>query len=224
MPAELRSQQDDMETRFYVAQDLRVEGGQGEKEQIVGYAAVFNQYSQDLGGFREMIMPGAFTESIQLDDIRALWNHDAKYVLGRNKSGTLALGEDPQGLSIAIEPPATQWARDLLVSIDRGDISQMSFGFYTIKDEWHQDSEGVVTRKLIQAQLFDVSPVTFPAYPQTSAQVRDVLLGLQDGTVKFAGGQVAAADGSHRDKTQARLSRMRLRINIEEQKLIKRGK
>ena len=138
---------------------------------ITGYAAVFNTFSDDLGFFREKIDPGAFAETIINDDIRALWNHDSNYVLGRNVSRTLTLSEDDQGLKIDIAPPDTQWARDLATSIDRGDISQMSFGFRTISDRWEMKN-GDEVRTLEKVQLFDVSPVTYPAYPDTRVGLR----------------------------------------------------
>lgn len=160
------------ERRAFPTQELRAEGGQDSAPaMIVGYAAVFGQYSNDLGGFREMIRPGAFANTILMDDVRALFNHDSNYVLGRNRAGTLRLVEDERGLRIEIDPPDAQWARDLMVSVRRGDVSQMSFQFVVEEDAWQQDGDGLVTRELIRVKLFDVSPVTFPAYPQTSAQV-----------------------------------------------------
>lgn len=147
---------------------------------ITGYAAVFNQRSELLyGSFREVIKPGAFTGSLG-NDIRALWNHDTGYVLGRNRSGTLNLREDERGLKVEISPPDTQWARDLMVSIKRGDISQMSFGFQTKKDGWSSDADGTQVRELIDVNLHEVSVVTFPAYPQTSVSARSVEVQLED--------------------------------------------
>ncbi len=138
---------------------------------IVGHAAVFDSLSDDLGGFREKIAPGAFADSLGRDDIRALWNHDPNYVLGRNRSGTLQLREDETGLLVAITPPDTQWARDLVVSITRGDVSQMSFAFATERDAWAKVA-GVWERTLLAVRTFDVSPVTYPAYTQTDVGVR----------------------------------------------------
>lgn len=148
---------------------------------ISGYAAVFNQPSELLyGSFREVIKPGAFLSSIS-NDIRALWNHDTAYVLGRNKAGTLQIAEDDRGLKVDITPPDTQWARDLMVSIKRGDISQMSFGFNVKKDNWSSTQEdGTQTRTLEDVNLHEVSVVTFPAYPQTAVAVRDLSHRLDD--------------------------------------------
>lgn len=141
---------------------------------IVGYAAVFNSLSEDFGGWREIVRPGAFRKTInEKRDIRALWNHETSYVLGRTLNGSLALREDEQGLRVEIKPPDTQWARDLVTSVRRGDISQMSFGFRTVRDNWREDSNDTGTlRELLEVELYEVSPVTFPAYGATDVQVR----------------------------------------------------
>ena len=154
--------------------EWRVMRGEGEPVKIAGHAAVFDQLSDPIMGFREKIAPGAFRKSIRRkDDVRALWNHDPNYVLGRTKSGTLRLKEDNIGLAIEIQPPDTQWANDLVTTIERGDVDQMSFGFVVIKEEWNEDhKKGETTRTLEEVDLFDVSPVTVPAYPQTNVAVR----------------------------------------------------
>ncbi|KAF0196071.1 MAG: phage prohead protease HK97 family [Bacillota bacterium] len=93
----------------------------GENEPaIVGYAAVINSLSQEMWGFREVIRPGAFSKAIGKDDVRALWNHDLNFVLGRNKAGTLRLSEDAKGLRVEITPPDATRVRDLLLSMRRG--------------------------------------------------------------------------------------------------------
>lgn len=153
--------------------ELRTAESEG-RQVIEGHAAVFNSWSETLGGifpFKEKVRCGAFKASIEKDDIRALFNHDANHVLGRNRAGTLELIEDEKGLFVRIYPPDTQWARDLQTSIARGDITQMSFGFIVESDEWNTEN-GVDTRELVEVKLFDVSPVTFPAYAQTDVGVR----------------------------------------------------
>lgn len=166
-----------IENRTYHITEMRVASGSNQEPVIEGYAAVFGVFSQDLGSFKEIIQRGAFAESIQEDDIRALFNHDPNYVLGRNKSGSLELVEDDKGLRIKITPPDTQWAKDLVTSIKRGDVDQMSFAFETITDNWRQE-EGQTVRELIKARLYDVSPVTYPAYLQTSVSARSAFAGL----------------------------------------------
>lgn len=166
-PAPLRSHNGGIEHRAFAMTELRVIGEDNQPKKIIGHAAVFNQLSEDLGGFREQIAPGAFAKTLKTADVRALFNHDPNYILGRTKSGTLQLAEDDQGLAVEINPPETQWANDLLISINRGDISQMSFAFRTLQDKWEKD-----IRELIEVELFDVSPVTYPAYPQTDVKLR----------------------------------------------------
>lgn len=173
---------DGRELRALDLESLEVRKGDGDdnKRTIVGYAAVFDKLSEPMFGFREKIAKGAFAKTIKEADIRALFNHDPNHVLGRTKAGTLRLKEDSKGLKIEIDPPDTQIARDLMTSIERGDIDQMSFGFRVVKDEWDRKDDGSLIRTLLEVRLFDVSPVTFPAYPQTSVQVRDYLQALAD--------------------------------------------
>lgn len=139
---------------------------------IVGYAAVFNMLSVVLWGFREKIAPGAFGASLA-DDVRALWNHDTNHVLGRTTAGTLRLAEDAHGLKVEIDPPSS--AAGWVESIRRGDVSQMSFGFRVLEDTWDEDEEGQEIRTLIKVKLYEVSPVAFPAYPDTEVGVRAFL-------------------------------------------------
>ena len=165
--------------RRTLAIELRMaEPGEGEAQApiIEGHAAVFDQESEELGfyfPFREKFRPGAFAETIQKDDIRALFNHSPNYVLGRNMAGTLSLEEDETGLKVRITPPDTQFARDLATSIKRGDINQMSIGFQVLSQRWYME-EGIDIREVTKAKLFDVSPVTFPAYPQTDVSARSI--------------------------------------------------
>ena len=173
----------EIETRTFDV-SIEIEKREEGAASIVGHAAVFNTLSENLGGFRERIAPGAFTESIQADDVRALFNHDPNFVLGRNKAGTLDLTEDDQGLAIRISPPDTTFARDLMVSMGRRDITQMSFGFTVMPDgqSWEEDADGMVIRTLRKVRLFDVSPVTYPAYPQTDVAVREMRAWLETQT------------------------------------------
>jgi len=138
---------------------------------LTGYAAVFNSLSLDLGGFRERMEPGCFADAIPKSDVRALVNHNSDLVLGRNTSGTLKLWEDSVGLRIEIQPPRTQVAKDLIELVRRGDISQMSFGFFVGKDQWDRIGGENIRTILEVSELLDISLVTFPAYPATSVEV-----------------------------------------------------
>jgi uncharacterized protein len=153
--------------------ELRVEG---DVQKIVGYGAVFESRSENLGGFTELISKGAF-DSVLKDDVRALFNHDPNFVLGRSTSGTLKLSVDDVGLRYEIDTPNTQMVRDLVVEpMKRGDISGSSFGFMIEEDDWDENSEtGAITRTIKKfSRLLDVSPVTYPAYPETEAALRSL--------------------------------------------------
>lgn len=158
-----------METRCLKTAELRLDDTSSPK--ITGYAAVFDTWADIGGWFRESIRKGAFTRTIKEADVRALMNHNENYVLGRNKAGTLRLKEDSKGLAVEIDPAPTSWANDLLVSMKRGDVSQMSFGFTVNEQEVNYERD---ERVLTDVTLFDVSVVTYPAYPTTSAQVRSL--------------------------------------------------
>lgn len=162
-----------IERRFL--SELRAEG-QGDEMSLVGYAAKFGVESGDLGGFRETIMPGAFTRSLQSGaDVRCLFNHDPSIVLGRTKNGTLTLEEDATGLRFRCVLPNTQAARDLHASVKRGDIDSNSFAFIPKEQTWEKASENgdmYASRKLMSVDLQDVSPVTYPAYPNTELSAR----------------------------------------------------
>ena len=146
---------------------------QGETSRLlVGHAAVFNSESVDFGGWKETIRKGAFKRAIkEKQDVRALLNHDSNFVLGRTKSGTLRLWEDDVGLAAEIVVADTQVGRDLIKSINRGDIDQMSFAFRVKDENWKEkktaSGDYEYLRELRDVDLFDVSPVTFPAYQQT---------------------------------------------------------
>jgi hypothetical protein len=192
------------ETRTFELDSLEVRAvADGETKKIKGHAAVYNKMSEDLGGFREIIDPGAFTDAIKRDDVRALFNHNPNYVLGRNKAGTLTLYEDERGLAIEIDPPDTQYARDLMVSIERKDINQMSFAFRIDGkkgERWEVDGQEAkpvdafmamwdgkkhdIVRHVVKVRLYDVSPVTYPAYPETDVKVRDYLQALKEAEPK----------------------------------------
>ena len=156
-----------IERRFYVDAELRVDD---DEQGITGYAAVFNRWSEDLGFFKEKIQQGAFKKTIKENDVRALINHDPNLIIGRTKNKTLELKEDDKGLWFDVKLPDTTYANDLRESIRRKDITQNSFGFQTVQDEWSKDG---TKRTLTEVKLFDVSPVTFPAYKQTSVKLRD---------------------------------------------------
>ena len=175
------------ESRFLSAQiEVRAAEGKEPPDKVFGYAAKFNVLSENLGSdlyqFREKIEPGAFDDVLN-DDVRALFNHSNDHILARSKNGegTLSLGVDEVGLWYEFEAPDTQAGRDLMTSIKRGDVDQSSFSF-TVDEagqDWEESQEGdgpmIATRTIKRVRrLYDVSPVTFPAYPDATVAVRSL--------------------------------------------------
>lgn len=172
----------EFEKRMLQAQHCELRAVQSDDQagapKIAGYAAVFNQRSDLLGGtFVEIIAPGAFDDVLN-QDTRALFNHDPTYLLGRTASGTLRLSVDERGLAYEIDTPNTQTIRDLVVEpLRRGDMSGSSFAMRVAKggDTWHEEKDGLIVRTIFKiAELRDVGPVAFPAYPDSSAAQRSL--------------------------------------------------
>lgn len=198
----------DFERRYLPAEDLEVRGKSGEGATLIGHAAVFNRLSQNLGGFVEMVKPGAFRKTIQEADIRALVDHESRLILGRNRAGTLTLAEDDEGLLAEIDIPDTSYARDLVTSIERGDVTQMSFGFTTVRDDWKTTEQDFPLRLLEEVRLFDVSPVTFAAYTDTSLTVERALRSFSQKFERDVDETLSAAiAGNLRELMQAREDR-----------------
>ena len=165
------------ELRFCSAQEMRAEELEG-KPVLRGYAAVFNQLSVNFGGWREVILPGAFKATLAgLPDVRAVVDHKGGLsTIGRTKNSTLRLAEDDVGLSVEIDPPDTQAGLDIVKLVERGDINQMSFAFWVIRQNWiHGDD--YATRELVEVDIDDgdVAVVTYPAYKQTEIQARSLM-------------------------------------------------
>lgn len=167
-----------------------VETREGKPPLVSGYASVFYDPADkgtefEFFGIRERVMPGAFDRAIREDDVRGLFNHDANHVLGRTKAGTLRLSVDKKGLRYEADVPDTQSARDLVTSIKRGDVTGSSFAFRVTDEEWRKE-DGREIRMILGVELFDVSPVTFPAYEATSADVRALKDRAAEATAKEA--------------------------------------
>ena len=172
-PAEVKSKARSgaIERRAVAAIEFRQ--GEGGKV-LAGYAAVFDELSDPIYGFRERIARTAFDKTLADGaDVRALFNHNPDHVLGRTKSGTLRLKVDARGLAFEIDIPNTTAGNDLRELVRRGDIGGVSFQFYAIRDSWGTDGEGTV-RTLEEVRLVDISPATFPAYPQSDVALRSI--------------------------------------------------
>ena len=169
----------EIERRDYAFEDdneLIVESRADGRASIIGYAAVYNRLSLDLGGFREEILPGAFdkilTRQRGKQDVVALFNHDSNIVLGRTSSGTLELSSDEKGLRYVVTPPVSR--ADVMELISRRDVRGSSFAFTVDKsgEGFRQGEDGNAVRQIREVSgLYDVGPVLVPAYPATSAAV-----------------------------------------------------
>jgi len=160
--AEVRNNVPVMERR---SAEFRVEY---DGEVVRGYAAVFDSYSEDLGGFIEIIKKGAFDDVLN-DDVRAFYNHSDSFLLGRVSSGTLRVWQDETGLGYEVKMPNTTYANDLIELMRRGDVNQSSFAFLVGRDRWEKRNGKNVRIIEKVSRLIDVSPVVLPAYPAASS-------------------------------------------------------
>lgn len=168
--------------RISVTQDtpVRLEERAGEDSglpKITGYSAVFEvdtEIQTFFGNFQERIQKGAFRRAIREgQNVRALRNHNPDNLLGTTEAKTLKLREDDTGLFIEIDTPNTSIGKDTMESVKRGDLSGMSFAFVVRKEKWINGEDGATDLRIIQdVDLYDVGPVTYPAYAQTTADIR----------------------------------------------------
>jgi uncharacterized protein len=200
-----------MERRYNV-QPAVLEKRDSDAPVIVGYGSVFfrdgdpsteyvlwdDPYSRAV----ERIMPGAFDRALSRpDDVRALFNHDPNQVLGRTSAGTMRITTDAKGLRYEIDPGDTQVSRDVQEHLRRGDVTGSSFSFAIPPggDRWTRttdpDGKAQEVREVLDVQLYDVGPVTFPAYSGSTAATRDA-------------GDVADARAAHESFMTAQRGRM----------------
>lgn len=163
-------------TERRAAVELRAVGDR-QRPRLVGYAAVFDKPSVDLGGFIEVVKPGAFGRTLRSNtaDPLALVQHIPHLVLGRRSAGTLRLAEDGHGLAFEIDLPQTMAAADLLVSVERGDVTGASFAFVVPAggDKWQMLGDTVI-RELHDVSLHEISITPSPAYPDTTVARRSL--------------------------------------------------
>jgi len=182
-----------------------------------GHAAVFNRESLDLGGFKEIIAPGAFTSCLDgIPDVHLCWDHDTSLTLARTKNKTLELREDPYGLHTWARMAPTSYANDLAVLMRRGDVDQMSFRFTIDEEEWREDADGNITATVTKVgELMDVTVCARGAYPQTDASLARSRLteALEHGRVEGRATETIAphlAGGGQ----SVRLARMRAQAHV----------
>jgi HK97 family phage prohead protease len=138
---------------------------------VVGYAAVWDSLSEDLGGFRERLKPWSMDTAIS-NDVFALYNHDSNLVIGRQRAGTLRVAPDARGLKYECDIPPTSYGKNLWCLLQRNDVVGASFGFTVAAngEEWSQDEAGYPVRTITEVkQLFEVSICAMPAYKDSSA-------------------------------------------------------
>lgn len=157
----------DFKTQFTIT---RAEEGNAENV-IEGYFALYEQETELFPNTYEIISRGAFDNTIK-NDVRALWNHNTQYVLGRSKNGSLQLRADEKGLFGTIKLPKTQYAEDLYELVKRGDIDQCSFGFNILDEDLEELANGGYRWRMKDVDLHEISVVTFPAYENTTVQAR----------------------------------------------------
>jgi len=166
-----RNKNSEREQLYQPARELRSSTNADGSRVISGYAIRYNEPSADLGGFAEIIAPGAVTKTLRDNpDILCLRDHIPTLLMGRTTSKTLALTEDAQGLRFTCKLPDTTSGADLAASIDRQDLTGTSFGFRCVLDKWTADEAGNVLRTLLEIVLYEISPCSFPAYPSTSVR------------------------------------------------------
>lgn len=179
------------ETRSTTGGDLRfiVDGG---RPRIDARAIIFDSWSVDLGGFRERMLPG----SVELDsDLPAVFDHNSAWVLGRTSANTLEVRNDSIGVAFTAYPPETTWAKDLRVSMERGDIKGCSYRMMVEEDFWYVQ-DGVVCRDVIKAKVSELTVTSMPAYPETTAEARShaAALAKQTPTEDRAGRVISGAN------------------------------
>ncbi len=157
----------DFKTKFTITR-----AAQDDTENVIeGYFALYEQETELFKNTYEIISRGAFDNTIK-NDVRALWNHNTQFVLGRSKNGSLQLRADEKGLFGTIKLPKTQYAEDLYELVKRGDIDQASFGFNILDEDLEELSNGGYRWRMKDIDLHEISVVTFPAYENTTVHAR----------------------------------------------------
>ncbi|PEC81603.1 HK97 family phage prohead protease [Bacillus cereus] len=163
------------EKRELLSSEIEIREMEGGLRTITGYAVKWEMKSVTMGywrRFKEQFKRGAFTDSLTQDDQLALWSHDYSQVLGRTKNGTLRLFEDEIGLRFELDLADTTLGDDTYKTIKRGDVDGVSFGFQMVKEEWDESDPDNVVRSVTKAKLVEISPVAFPAYPDSQVSAR----------------------------------------------------
>jgi len=195
------------ENRILKSCEMRVEGD-GENRKLVGLAVPYGETTKIGGMFRETFQRSVFSRALsERQDIRALWNHNRDIVLGRSVVDTLRLKESKRGLEIEIDLPNSPNGENAREAIERGDVSGMSITFKPVKQEWSEsDNKDGELRTIVDADLFEVSPVTFPQYTSTSIELRSTVEEYEE----HRKSQERQGDAQEREKLRLKLELLTL--------------
>lgn len=170
----MRDMPPDMERRSLLIDEVELRVSDDKAPKLVGYAAKYDKWA-DLGYFREKISAGAFDEALTGSDVRCLKNHDSNLILGRTSAETLSIESDSVGLRFEVLLPDTTVGRDVAEEVRRKDITGCSFAFTISEDIWAKKDDGTMERTITQIKdLFDIGPVVFPAYQDTTVSARSM--------------------------------------------------
>ncbi len=199
------------ETREWEVDSLEVRGT-GSDRVVTGQAVPINRLSQDLGGFREVIRPGAATEAVRENDILMLWQHDTAQPISKTTAKNHALVIEERKTGVWFSQPAAAFTDFQLSKIDDGVVDKMSFGFFVENREdekWHEDQTPVL-REIFKMNLVEISPVTFAAYQSTKVALRHAAEhGVVVGGARATDPKAIAAE-HERDRERIRLAALGL--------------
>lgn len=197
------------EYRQIEIQDVEIRESKSGIGTLTGYAIVFGKRSLKLGDFYEFINERAFDRALaQEDEVLALAHHNMDNVLGRRSAGTLRLNKDGHGISVEVDLPDTSYGRDILENVKRRDVKGMSFGFSVREDDWDLESD-VPTRTVNDADLFEVSFVAVPAYPDTTAAMRSLNQAIE--------ASEPTLEPEHRNVNESRLRLLKIKPLLEDE-------
>ena len=211
---------DTVERRYLPIQEMRASKTEDGKMIIEGYLIVYEKYA-NLWWFKEIIRKGAATEALKRSDELVLWNHETDQPMAAKKNGTLEIKEDEKGVFIRADVSKTVWGRDGYEAIQNGIIDKMSFAFEIARngDNWYWeqfDGVEIEVREIIKFQeIFDYSPVSYPAYKQTVVIARSKELALRNGPDPEASGEAGAAALEVLKESRDNIQRMRKSIKQE---------
>jgi len=199
-----------MDKRIFQVSGLRAEEEDG-RPVIRGVAVLYNRET-NIGPFREVVRPGALTKTLKERDQMALWNHESGKPLGRKSANTLILDDREDGLHVTIIPGNRSWDKDAVESIARGDVQGMSFGFEVVTDNVIREDGKPPLVELRELKLWEVSPVTFPAYAETSVSIRSAVERYQSRFAETT--QEPGTDAPHSDAPSGDLDVLQRKLTL----------